>query len=280
MPAWPDHALFALLTVLGPVWGSTMGFRRLRRANQSDLPRIRRSVYRVAMIVQWSLAIVTLAWWMAARRPWTSIGLVPHASIGLGGIAIGLAIVVGLVLRQRAQVLDDDEALAEVRFKLARIERMMPRSPAELRSFYALSVTAGVCEELLYRGFLIWYLAHGFGLIQAAALAALIFGLGHTYQGPRGIVLTGLVGVFLGAIYLISGSLFAPMLFHALMDVHSGSLAQIAFSRAEAAEAAEAEALARERAEMLERARAAGGDDAVTVGAGTADGDGTPEDRS
>jgi len=256
MLAWPDHVLFVVLVLLGPVWGSLMGFRRLKRAASGDLPRVRRSVYRTAIAVQWTLTFATIAWWLAAHRPWGAIGLVPVFNLGLAGVVVGFAVVFVLVLRQRAQVLHDDESLADVRRKLAHLERMMPRTRNELAGFYRLSVTAGICEELLYRGFLIWYLAHFTGLIQAVALAAVIFGLGHAYQGVRGMLVTAAVGAFFGAVYAISGSLFVPMLMHGLMDAHSGSLAFAAYRRgdeleaeARAARALEWERLERERAE-------------------------------
>jgi membrane protease YdiL (CAAX protease family) len=218
MPTWVDVVFFLILAVFGPVWGATFGMRRLRRARLGDVPRVRGSVYRIAMIVQWGLAGLLFIHWFAADRPWSWIGLV--------------LIVVGFALRQRAHILADEESLAEVRWKLQRLERMMPRTSGELRAFYGLSLTAGACEELLYRGFLIWFLGFRFGLIPAAALSALIFGFGHLYQGWRGVLTTGAVGAFLAAVYLLTGSLLASMVFHALMDIHSGNLAFHAFTRA------------------------------------------------
>ena len=99
---------------------------------------------------------------------------------------------------------------------------MLPHDERELRWFGAVAVTAGICEELLYRGFMIWYLQHWLPLVLAVALAAIIFGFGHFYQGTRGMILTAVVGAFLAATYLVSGSLFAPMAIHALMDLYSG----------------------------------------------------------
>ena len=69
------------------------------------------------------------------------------------------------------------------------------------------------------------------GLIQAAGIASLVFGLGHAYQGWKGMLLTGVVGAFLAVLYLVSGSLIAPMILHALMDMRSGQLAYVALSR-------------------------------------------------
>lgn len=231
MPTWFDHALFLILALFAPVWAAAFSMRRLQRAARCDVPRVRRSVYRIATIVQWSLSGLLLVLWIAAARPWTGLGLVPRATWGLAGVTLGVLVIVYYALRQRAQILADDDSLAEVRGKLRRLERMMPRTPGELHAFYGLSVTAGVCEELLYRGFLIWYLVHWFGLFPAAAISAVIFGFGHLYQGWRGVLTTGAVGAFLAGVYLLTGSLFASMVIHALMDLHSGNLAFHAYAR-------------------------------------------------
>ena len=45
------------------------------------------------------------------------------------------------------------------------------------------------------------------------------------------MLLTGVVGAFLAVLYLVSGSLIAPMILHALMDMRSGQLAHVALSR-------------------------------------------------
>lgn len=226
-----DHLLFVVLAVVGPVWASTVGYRRLTRAAPGDLPRVRVSVYRAAMAMQWTLTAAVLALWAATHRPWTLLGLVPHATWGLAGVALGSLIVILFVLRERGRALRSDEALEEVRDRMRHLEPMLPRAPRELRLFYGLSITAGLCEELLYRGFMIFYVAHFMNVYAAAAVVSVIFGVGHAYQGRRGMLLTGMVGAFLAAVYLVSGSLFVPMLLHVLMDVHSGHLAHVALRR-------------------------------------------------
>jgi len=49
-----------------------------------------------------------------------------------------------------------------------------------------------------------------------------MFGLGHAYQGPTGIVKTGVVGLVLGCIVLASGWLIPAMIIHAMIDSASG----------------------------------------------------------
>jgi len=87
-----------------------------------------------------------------------------------------------------------------------------------------MSVTAGICEEFYYRGFLFAYLAGLLTGVPAGAvivLAGLVFGLGHLYQGAAGVIKTGTVGALLGLLYWMTGSLWAPMLLHTVVDLSS-----------------------------------------------------------
>jgi membrane protease YdiL (CAAX protease family) len=237
VPVLLDHVLAALLAILFPIWGSTLGVRRLKRAPLEDKSRVRLSVYRNAIILQWTLTAAVLAVWAANHRSWSlppeGIGLVPVPTPGFLGVALGLAIVVFVLVRQRNQALRDDDALQRIRTQIRerQLEMMLPHTRQELTWFARLSVTAGVCEEIMYRGYLVWYLAHWFGIFQSAGLAALVFGIGHSYQGWRGMLLTAVVGAFFGAVYLVSGSLLLPMVIHALMDLHSGHISFVAIER-------------------------------------------------
>lgn len=236
-----DHLLFVVLAVLFPIRAATFGFRRLQRAAESELPRVRRQVYGQAIAIQWSLTAVVLAMWFVLQRPFGApghevgegLGLVPRLSGGLIGILAGVLIVGGMIARQRRAALEDDTALERLRARFRRVERMLPTTRGELRAFYLLSLTAGVCEELLYRGYVIWYLERllGGGFLFSAALCSVLFGFGHLYQGPRGMLLTGMVGAFLAALYWVSGSLIGPMVVHALMDAHSGNVLYHALAR-------------------------------------------------
>jgi membrane protease YdiL (CAAX protease family) len=223
----PDHMLFVMLAVLFPLRAATFGYRRLEQAEAGDVPRVRMWLYRQIIAIQWSLAALAVLLWVVFRRPWSDIGLKPQVTWGLIGVLAGLLIVVLLMaLQQRGA---GAEADARMRQRMHHLERMLPHDERELRWFSAVALTAGICEELLYRGYLIWYLQHWLSLALAVAVAAIIFGAGHFYQGVRGMLLTAVVGAFLAGVYLVSGSLFAAMAIHALMDLHAGRTALRAY---------------------------------------------------
>lgn len=79
-------------------------------------------------------------------------------------------------------------------------------------------------EEISYRGYLLGRAAD-LGRRSAAAywgamvLASVLFGYGHYYKGPAGIVDSGVAGLILGAAYLLSGrNLWTCILAHGFID--------------------------------------------------------------
>ena len=98
---------------------------------------------------------------------------------------------------------------------------LVPATTRERLLWAAVAISAGVCEEIVFRGWLLATL-HGIAGLNGTELivaAALIFGLGHAYQGITGVVLTGLAGAFFCVLYLSTGSLLTPILVHAAIDL-------------------------------------------------------------
>ena len=245
-----DHLFAFALVVVFPLRAALSGMRRLRRASPERLPEVRQAVYLEAIALQWLLVAILFTMWIVLDRPWYVLGLIPRPTPGFIGTAVGLLIIVVLVWRERRAALKSGEMLERLRTQVQHLEVMLPHARPEWHRFIVLSFTAGICEEILFRGYLLAYLTNWFGLLPAAALTAVLFGLGHLYQGARGILQTGLFGGFLVAIYVLTGSLLMPMILHTLMDLHSGHLLFRAYQR-EADDGAQGLAEARATAEGM-----------------------------
>lgn len=99
---------------------------------------------------------------------------------------------------------------------------LFPTSIPELRLFSALSVSAGVCEEILFRSFLTAYLHSGpihLALPWAILIAAISFGLNHAYQGVGGMIRATIIGDIIALLFLSTGSLWLVMVIHAFLDL-------------------------------------------------------------
>jgi len=167
---------------------------------------------------------VLLGYWAWTGRPLQALLLIPASP---ARFAIGMTVVLvlsTLLLLQGKTIVKRPELIEKVRKKLAYGEPLMPHTVAERWRFHAVSITAGVCEETLFRGFLLWYFAMWVGVWPAAVLSSIVFGLGHVYLGVKQIPNTAIVGLLMAAIAILSGSLWPAMLLHAAIDWNSGDI--------------------------------------------------------
>jgi len=101
--------------------------------------------------------------------------------------------------------------------------RILPQSRMELIPFFALAVTAGVCEEFLYRGFaMAAFLRWGLPVWIAVVASSLLFGLAHLYQGKGGLAATTILGLLFGATRIVVVSLIPVMCWHIGVDMIAG----------------------------------------------------------
>jgi len=230
-----DHLLVLILVVLFPLW-SWYDIRKKQKAlaESDEVDHNTVHEYKLTMLSLWGLCAIGLAVWFLQSRPSELLGLgreIPSILRWAGGIAIAVA---GLVFTywQAEQVKKDDKALDGIRKQLGELSFYLPKTRTELRWFNRVAFSAGICEEILYRGYLIWYIALFTGSIPALFLSSIAFGIAHSYQGPGNAVRCGFLGLWLGTIYLITGTLWIPMLTHFLYDVIGGRIIYSVFSEA------------------------------------------------
>lgn len=221
-----DHLLVLLLVVVAPI-GAAWSFRALIREIRAGHTGARLRDYRLTVILQWFICLAALAWWFAAGRGAAAIGLTlpltVRTVVGLVATAVGL----GLILVQWRTVSRlEGEALAPLRAQVDSVRELLPHTPAEYRQFRKVAITAGICEEVLYRGFLMWYLAHWMPGWAAALAGGALFGIAHLYQGGAGVLKTGTAGILSGLLFAGTGSLLWPMVLHAALDLQGGAIAR------------------------------------------------------
>lgn len=223
MPGWIDHLFVALVLVAAPIDGARER-RRLQRELDAGNVNARLEAYARVMVWQWSGAAVLILFWVLSRRSFRMLGV--QAPDGMGFVVASIlviAITVGLA-NQARMARGSAEFAARVREAAASLSFMTPSTPAESSRFTWLGLTAGVVEELIFRGYLVWYFASFAPLWAAIVITAIAFGIGHLYQGVAGVLKTTAVGLFFGVLYWLSGSIWAPMFLHAATDVLQGRL--------------------------------------------------------
>lgn len=221
-----DPLAIVVLVVTAVVipWTGVWEYSRLVRWKEDNLPDARVRHYGRIAIWEWSTVAVFLSWWFWTGREAAPLRLVPDAS-GWQWLAVAVGFVLaGLLVLQMVIVTRSPESLSKVRGGLGDLEPMIPRNGREQRAFTRLSITAGVCEEILYRGLVLAILAAAIGTWPAVFVSSAVFGLGHIYQGPLGFMKTAAVGLALALLTVFSGSLFTAILVHIVMDVTNGRI--------------------------------------------------------
>lgn len=217
---WDFWLIFLLLGVVLPWRGRARMKKLLAMPHVSSTERL--VLYASTIAFQW-LAVAIVGWRVWARGySAPQLGLLLHSRT-----RIVIAALVGAALIATLQWLNlrrVGRLPIESRGPVQAIaERIFPQSPVELLPYLALAITAGLCEEFLYRGFAMAALAHaGLAAWLVVLLSSLLFGLAHSYQGRGGMLMTFLVGLVLGVSRLAYNSLVPAIFWHSAVDMVAG----------------------------------------------------------
>ena len=100
---------------------------------------------------------------------------------------------------------------------------LLPKTISESIAWIVVSLAAGFCEELVYRGYLqrqLWSLTKSLPL--ALVLQAIIFACGHLYQGWRPALVTAIYGLIFGLVAAWRRSIIPGAIAHAAVDILGG----------------------------------------------------------
>lgn len=228
-----DHAYVILIAIVYPIVGF-LSFRRLLRRVAAGEAVDRRQLYRHTHFGHWTLFIIVMTLWAWTGRSWAALGFGMEfdrwsalaAILAIAGIVFLL-----LQLRQFGSASRDD--IDKIKARIGCMSILIPQNRGELVRFYGLSITAGIVEEVLWRGFLIWYLNQFMPLWAAAAISTIAFGLAHAYQGISHLPPIILAGAALSGLYVLSGSIWLCIVMHAAVDILQGRLAFDVHNRGE-----------------------------------------------
>ncbi len=231
---WNDHILALILAVLYPLYAK-FSYDRYKIRFKKEGPGRKVKGYIQTMAWLWALlALGALFWFMNGRSLGTLLIAPQDGILFYAGYGLAALFTVFTFYQYYGVKHANNDQLAKLRASLESIKDFLPLTRRELRLFYAVSITAGVTEEFLYRAFLIWYLIPLAGLTGAVIASSAIFGFAHFYQGPAGMVKTGLLGLVFALLYTLTGSILLVIALHAVFDMISGRVVHYALNKRQA----------------------------------------------
>lgn len=218
-----DHIFILLLFVIQPIYGLFESRQQDAQARAGKpLDRVR--FYQETAVLEWAFLAVLLAAWFVLGRPISELGFVTPEGAGFWGGAATLVALTGYLLytwrwTKRATATEKASQMESI----GKTIRYLPHTVRELRHFVGVSVTAGIVEEIVYRGFVLWYLSLHMPLWAAVILSSVAFGLAHSYQGAGGALRCGLLGLAFALFYVVTGSIWLPIVAHIILDALQGA---------------------------------------------------------
>lgn len=168
-----------------------------------------------------SVTLVLLGAWCAGVGVWrggtTALGMTSITFGLLAGWTLvitvgGLALMLGFAVLGGALGLEESVILRD----------LLPANGRERLAFAGLALLAGVCEEIVFRGYALTVLAGVMGVVGAGVLTSVAFGMLHAYQGVLGVVRTAALGGVLAWAFVAAGSVWPVVVAHAALDLLGG----------------------------------------------------------
>lgn len=107
---------------------------------------------------------------------------------------------------------------------------LLPQDQSWLEAvlWIVVSISAGICEEIVFRGyFQRQFAAYTRSAASGVVLQGLVFGLGHSYQGVKQVIVISVLGILYGCFAAWRRNLRANMITHAWTDIWNGWLSRV-----------------------------------------------------
>lgn len=235
--ASPKHTVIflAIIATLG-IAGTVLQFHlHSQPSNTSSAQGIAASranpvpLYLSLIIAEW--ALVRFVWKGIQAKGMTLRDLVGGSWISVRRIATDVMLAAGIWLTFRFGI-----SMPVGHLLASRLAQRHPPNPLVLHHvnvvdavlWVLVSLSAGFCEEVAFRG----YLQRQFRAMTgnggvAVLLQAIVFGIGHAYEGLNAVILVGLYGLLFGLVAWWRSSLRPGMIAHAWADIFVNLLAPL-----------------------------------------------------
>jgi len=234
------YIILLVSLILFYIFGAIAGVNQTKRTLENEIDEnIRVTHFAVVTFAQWIPIVAIFLVVAFSDITFTDIGFTLPSFRQLNPV-MTITIIAGAVLwatfifyriiiflispkhRQKCNNLLHEKVMGDDYYDLVYYKLMTPRTKREKRWWLPLSLSAGVCEEIVFRGVFVFLVASIFPNISIYLVFIILvglFGLFHFYQGVRGFIFTTLAGAFFTLLYIASGTLIFVIVLHFLVDI-------------------------------------------------------------
>jgi membrane protease YdiL (CAAX protease family) len=218
-----DHFIFFVICILLPGMS-------LLSAKVGDVPNIepdlppKKHIYFSNGLLLWIGALLVLTNWNLTQKSWELLGVRMPINSSIV-VYLCLALIIIYAADSIYTVIKGKEESGTTTV----MDQILPVNWGEYAQFTFLAISAGICEEIVFRGFLVNYFleitkTHSFGPYLAILIPAIVFSISHLYQGWFNVIKIFSLALLFCAIFLFSQSLLLVIIIHVAVDLISGAL--------------------------------------------------------
>jgi hypothetical protein len=215
-PLW--HTIVLVVVILG------IALLQSRQPHQLDSVQLKSRLPLYAAQILFELILFAYVWLLGLRLTGTPVSeLIGGKWASLRDMVQDIRVAVMFWIVVAGVLLVLNKVLGENAGGLRAVKALLPQGPLEMALWVVVCVTAGFCEEFVFRGYLQSQFVALTGRAEwAIVLQALVFGAGHGYQGMKGMITIAIYGAMFGILAAMSKSLRPGMIQHAGQDIFSG----------------------------------------------------------
>lgn len=222
---WLDHLLVWILVLGLPLNSIVQGKHQLpNRLNWSASDKIK--FYWTNSAALWSLfASIAFTWWVTGKdmNLFFSQFKIPNWSL------LALVLIMIVITAYFLELFWSTHPDLDKGATIERLNHHTPFLPSQEKEWYhyiGLAVTAGICEEVVFRFYLLSYWIQLTNQIAIGLIfSSVLFGAVHFYQGYKAMIKIGSLALLLGWLFILTESLLIPILLHIFIDIVSGRMA-------------------------------------------------------
>lgn len=212
------HVLALIIGLIYPTY-LIFTYKKTNRRIKKD-EKYRLIDYKETIFIFWMLTLLVIGNTFIDR----SLPLNFYPTFSLVGILLAALILcfIGLqVATSRVSTIEKAESVIQ---KMQDNYHYLPKSKLEFIWFNLLSISAGICEEVIFRLFVFSYLLENTNLLTAFILTNLIFALTHIGSGEQNILSAFILGLIFTSVYYFTNNIWLSIMLHSAIDIGAGFL--------------------------------------------------------
>lgn len=212
------HFLFVLITALYPIFLIADHYIREKR-KRPDSSRNKIKEYQKTILVFWFLTILVVL--NDYLQPIPSFSFQFELSL-LNTVFMSLVVLLGYIQYKSSRITERN--ITAFASKSKTVVNYLPKSREELSWYIMVAISAGFCEEILFRVFVFEFALKYIGVIGSILFANVIFAITHIDTGIKNLVGAFILGLVFSLVYYFTQNIWIVVALHISIDLNAGIL--------------------------------------------------------